>query len=347
MSYRKYFASNFFKIMNISKLPVMGLNYGSKFMDTEGNVFSRVKANECSQNGNYLLYAALCGGTIETVVSIKNGQKTTEPIVVPNNVFADGKGNYFLRAHVKTEEEVAAKATGAGCGYIIVREDKPEAWINGEQVDFPKTLTNELGVAYMFVDYAQYGKVCKQVNGYCTAVKVEPVLVLDVAAGEKIQSVLNGVKEHDTFIEEGFVAVQNMYHGESYSMKVAKLQKLYEYSHTLEGGIQVWKPKYAVQEWTWTSENIFGVLWGGFEFLAKAMINITDPNDTYGCNYDVFCGDDIANGSHQKLAVFLPKAPLPKAWLQEAGELKGYLASEEAVPKFAETLFPLEAYALA
>ena len=52
-------------------------------------------------------------------------------------------------------------------------------------------------------------------------------------------------------------------------------------------------------------------MWGSFEFLAKAAINVTDSEDVYGCNYDVFAGNDIARGSHKKLRRFMPAKPMP------------------------------------
>ncbi len=311
----------------------MGKCYGHKVMADNGDIFNRVEGTDCPQAGNFILTLLLCFGRVESVITIKDGEKVESPVFVPNSIFSDDKGTYFLLAKEKNEAEIAEKAAKNGCGYIINRGGVAEAWVNGEQVTFPAELTNEMGVTYKFVDYAKYAEICKRVNGYCTASKVEPVILLDIKAGERIQAVVNGVREHDTILEAGMVAVQNMYHGESYSMKVEKLMANYELDYVRENGMQVWKPKFAVQTWTWTSENVFGTLWGGFEFLAKAMINFTDPGDVYGCNYDVFNGNDLANGSHKKLAIFLPVKPLEKVWLTSPEAMSGHVDVLEGVPK--------------
>ncbi len=332
--------------MEALAFPRLSTGFGIKVMDNEGNIWSRVnEENKTKDHGNFIV----CGNTIETVVTIRNGKRTLNPVLVPNNVFSDEDGVSYLRAHEKNEAEIKAKAEAAGCGYIIARKYPDgtyvaEAWKDGEQVSFPQTLWNEMGVAYKFVDYATYGEICKRTHGYYLAQKIEPVYLLDTQAGEAVQAVINGVKEHDTFMEEGEVKVQNMYHGETYKMKVSKLTKLYEYAETTSEGIQVWKPKFALQSWTFTNENIFGILWGGFEFLAKAMINITDPNDIYGCNFEVFNGNDLAQGSHKKMKLFLPVEPLELDYFLIPEVAAGHGLSLEAVPKtdFVECPFPLE-----
>ena len=287
------------------------------------------------------------------VVKIGNKEKLY-PVWVPNQVFTDDAGQTYLLAKVETEKEVAKKAEKIGAGYIIVRDNVAEAWGNGEQVDFPSHLTNELGVRYMFVDFKSYGEVCKRVNGYCKAVKVEPVLVdASVKEGTPIESIVFGVREHDTILGAGMVLCQNKYHGETYQQNIEKLKKNYELVATDANGIQEWKPKNVVQEWTWTRENIFAVLWESFEFLSGAMININDPEDVYGCNYVVFNGNDVAPGSHRINEVYEPANPLPKAWLTEEVMDRSFDV-QEGVPKlrlilgmlpetdYVEVLKPLE-----
>lgn len=332
-------------IMEIKKFPVLSTGFGLKVMAENGEIYNRVSnEKEVSEKENLLVY----GTTIDTVLCIKNGKPQMMPVFVPNNIFSDAEGRSFLLANEKKEAEVALKAKEAGCGYIIARKQedgsfKAEAYYAGQLIDFPQTLWNELGVAYKFVDYAKYGEICKRVHGYYLAKKVEPIYVLDAKAGDYVKAVLNGVKEHETFVEEGETVVQNAYHGETYKMKLKKLKKLYVYAETTAEGYQLWKPKEEIQTWTFTSENIFGILWGGFEFLAKAMINLTDPSDVYGCNYTVFNGDDTANGSHQKLKLFLPANPLPESWLQTPEIAAGQHLTLEAVPKtdYIECPFPL------
>lgn len=334
--------------MEATKFPKLSTGFGLKVMADNGAVFNRVdNIMGCKPEGNFLV----CGNVIDTVASVRDGQVIITPIFVPNNIFTDENGQGYLRAHEDTEAEVSAKADDCGLGYIIARKqpDKTyvaEAWLNGEQVDFPTSLWNELGVEYKHVDYKNYGNVCKRVYGYYIAKKVEPVYVFDAAVGEKVQAVINGVKEHEAFIEKGETKVQNMYHGESYKMKLKKLKKLYYYFETTAEGIQIWKPKDEEQTWTYTKENVFGILWGGFEFLAKAMINLTDQSDVYGCNYDIFNDTDLAKGSHIKLKLFLPTMPLARTVLDNPQICAGQGLTLEAVPKtdYVEVPMPMEIY---
>lgn len=331
--------------MNIKKFPVLSTGFGLKLMAENGEIFSRVNNDEeNSDNDNLLVY----GTNIDTVICIKNGKPQLMPVFVPNSIFTDAEGRSFIQTKEKDEAEVALKAAEAGCGYIVARKQvdgsfKAEAYFAGLLIDFPQTLWNEMGVSYKFVDYAKYGEICKRVHGYYLAKKVEPIYVLDAQVGDCVRSVINGVKEHEAVVSEGETVVQNAYHGETYKMKLKKLKKLYFYAETTPEGYQLWKPKEEIQTWTFTTENIFGVLWEGFEFLAKAMININDPSDVYGCNYTVFNGDDTAKGSHQKLKLFLPANPLPESWLQTPEVLEGQHLTLEAVPKteYIECPFPL------
>ena len=332
--------------MEAYKFPKLSTRFGLKVMATSGEIFKRVdNITKCEAKGNFLL----CSSVIETVTSIKDGQITLLPVFEPNNIFTDVNGQGFLRATEKTEEADAAKAAENGLGYIIVRNNQAEAWLNGEKVPFPTTLWNELGVDYKFVDYKAYGEVCKRIHGYYIAKKVEPIYVFDTAAGDKVQAVINGVKEHETYVEEGETKVQNMYHGETYKMRLKKLRKLYVFDSTTADGIQIWKPRDEKQTWTFTNENVFGVLWGGFEFLAKAMINLTDPEDVYGCNYEVFNGNDLAKGSHLKLKLFMPLQPMPKTVLNNLSVCAGSVEASEAIPKmeteYIEVPLPMDLYA--
>lgn len=334
--------------MNANVFPKLSTGFGLKLMSIEGEIFSRVSNQEAvSESGNFIVV----GKTIETTTSVINGIRKMLPVFTPNNIFSDKNGNSFLRAHEKTEAEVAEKAQAAGCGYIIARQQPDESFVaeaffEGQQIDFPEVLCNELGVAYKYVDYAKYGEICKRIHGYYIAKKVEPIYVFDVEVGDKVQAVLNGVKEHETFVEEGDTVVQNMFHGETYKMKLKKLKKLYVYAETTSEGLQVWKPRDEEQTWTFTNENIFGILWGGFEFLAKAMINLTDPSDVYGCNFAVFNGDDISNGSHMKLKLFLPIMPMAEYYFETPKTLAGNGLSLGDVPKdeYMEVPLPSEVF---
>lgn len=258
--------------------------------------------------------------SIETVISLRDGKPVLKAIVQPNTVFMAETGDYFIRTLDESETEDAARAKEAGIGYLINREYSGggcEAIKNGEQVAMPQALTNEMGVTYNRVDFKTYGLACKNLFGYVEAKKVEPVYLISDKVGTPVSSVLNGVNEHAAVLKEGEVLVQNAYHGERYKQKRVKLEKNYEFSGELVAGYEMWKPREfdadgneLIQQWSITDENIFGPLWGSFEFLAKAALNVTDLNDVYGCNYDVFAGNDVAKGSHQKLRRFLPANPL-------------------------------------
>ncbi len=320
----------------IAKMPLLSTGFGPKVMDKSGKIWNRV-ANTTAKTGNYII----CGETVET---IQDGKKRRLPVIIPNNVFTDENGTCFIRAKEDNEASVRAKAKAAGCAYIIARETGAEAWMDGKQISFPTTLWNEMGVAYHFVDFKTYGYICKETHGYYMARKVEPIYLLNAKEGEAVQAVVNGVKEHETVLKKGEVKVQNMYHGETYKMKLKNLFRLYTYSETTPEGIQIWKPKDEEQMWTFTKENIFGILWGGFEFLAKAMINITDHDDIYGCNFEVFNGTDLAKGSHVKTKLFLPMNPQNMSREISSRVQAGYALPQEAIPKtvYVEVPFPLD-----
>lgn len=258
--------------------------------------------------------------TVDTVVSIKDGKPVLDAIWTPNTVFSDEKGRYFIRTLDENEATDAERAEASGIGYIINRQYSGggvEAIFNGQKVDMPKVLTNEFGVSYKLIEFKNFGLACRNLFGYVEAKKVEPVYLISEEVGTKVSSVPNGVNEHAAVLKEGEVLVQNAYHGERYKQKRTKLEKGYLPTDEFVCGYQVWRPKEVIQQWAITDENIVGPLWGSFEFLAKAAVNITDHNDVYGCNYDVFAGNDVANGSHEKLRRFLPANPMPEKYARE------------------------------
>ena len=258
--------------------------------------------------------------TIETVISIQDGKPVMKGIIQPNTVFMAETGDYFIRTLDEKEVDDGIRAKEAGIGYLINREYSGggcEAIKDGKLLPLPKTLTNEFGVTYNWVDFKIYALACKNLFGYVEAKKVEPVYLISDVVGTPVSSVLNGVNEHAAVLKEGEVLVQNAYHGERYKQKRVKMEKSYQPTGEVVGGYEVWKPrefdadgKELIQQWTITDENIVGPLWGSFEFLAKAALNVTDLSDVYGCNYDVFAGNDIAKGSHQKLKKFMPANPM-------------------------------------
>lgn len=299
------------------RLPAIGQPFGQLFQAMDGRLFKRIEAplNDCPEKGNYLVKAAIAGGKSSVEVSIVNGHPMPNPIWVPNSVFSDEEGRYLIRTLVGNEKVNAVKAAEIGIGYIINRQydgGGKEYWIDGKKMPFPKTLLNEFGVPYHTIDFKTYGLVCKALFGYVIAHKVEPVYFITDEVGTPVNSVVNGVNEHEDVVGKGEFLVQNMWHGERYKQKSQKFYEKYEFSGESLNGYEVWKPKYLEEEWTMTDENVVGPLWGGFEFLAKAAININRIDDVYGCNYNVFAGDDTAKGSYNKLRRFLPKKPLSR-----------------------------------
>ena len=53
-----------------------------------------------------------------------------------------------------------------------------------------------------------------------------------------------------------------------------------------------------------------GIAGGGFLFLPRPMINITDEDNVYAIRHEVFSGNEVILGSHKIIKRFLPKAPL-------------------------------------
>ena len=322
----------------IERLPLAGLPVGQMFESADGKIFRRVQGNTVSSKGNFLLHLRLGPGNIQATVSVVDGQVVANPLLVPNSVFSDGRKNYFILTREDDEEINAAKAFEVGCGYLVNRQYSGggiEAFSSqGKPCQMPRMLYNEFGVPYNFVDFKTYGLVCKALFGYVEAEKVEPVYLLSDVVGTKVKSVLGGGNEHEDVLQEGEVMVQNAYHGECYKQKREKLLKNYTPDGEING-IPVYRPKKIVQQWTMTEENIFGPLDGSFEFLAKAMINITNENNVYGCNYAVFAGDDTAIGSHKKLRRFLPEIPVSQ---KEASDV---LARCRNDANFAQEFLPL------
>lgn len=300
---------------SVNQLPPLGQAFGQFFQTSDGKLVKRIESslNDCPDTGSYLVKAAISGGKSSAEISIVNGQAVPNPIWVPNSVFSTENGQYLIRTLTNDEAFNAAKATEIGIGYIVNRQYEgggAEYWANGQKMPFPKTLFNEFGVPYHVISFKTYGLVCKALFGYVIAHKVEPVYFISDVPGTPVSSVVNGVNEHQAVLKDGEVLVQNMYHGERYKQKRTKFEGKYEFSGEKLNGYEVWKPKYLEEEWTITDENIVGPLWGSFEFLAKAAINVNDIDDIYGCNYAVFAGDDTAKGSHKKLRRFLPKNPV-------------------------------------
>ena len=158
------------------------------------------------------------------------------------------------------------------------------------------------------------------------------VYKLPSKVGDVIATVVNGVQEHTAVIEAGEIKVQNP-GGEAYKMKEKKLHKSYTYKETTPEGYEVWKPKNELKTWVRSGVNIICILWGAFEVLVTPMICIDDPNDTYGCNYQVFYGTDTMEATYQVRQIFLPVNPITKQPEISSVLADGHVRTLAGIPK--------------
>ncbi len=203
-----------------------------------------------------------------------------------NKIFRTVDNTVFTKIAAKDVENFKGN-------YITVINNKPVAVVDGQEVSFPQVLINEIGVEYRFVDFYQHGKEMAKKHGVFYAQKQENVRVWpNIKPGEILKTVIDGFEEHRVELKEGFVAIQNTVKNEFYSISAEELEARYEFVRH-EFDYELYKPKAGVvSEWAYSDINVFGVLWGGLEFLTTPMINITNPNDCYGCNYTVWWGND-------------------------------------------------------
>lgn len=215
-----------------------------------------------------------------------------------NKIFRDSKNNVYTR--ISTSD-----IAGFEGNFISVVNGKAVCRLNGNMVSVSDVLYNEIGVDYHFVSYKEHGLKMAKKHGVYKAVKQESIRVWrNVKPGEKLQSVIDGFVEHEIYLPEGFVAVQNVVKGEFYSISYELLAAKYEFVER-QFDFDVYKPKAdIVSEWVYSDVNTFGVLWGGLEFLTTPMINITNEADVYGCNYQVFWGWDGKLASYKVLGYF-------------------------------------------
>ena len=178
--------------------------------------------------------------------------------------------------------------------YITVIKDKAVAVVDGVEVPMPEILINECGVEYHFVEnFYEFGKKIARKNGLWKAHKQTPVRVFpNVQPGEKVTTVIDGFVEHEVDLQEGFVVIQNIKKGEFYTIHKDEQARKYTFSHK-EFDFEVWLPKAeTISDWAYSDLNVFGALWGGFEFIVTPMINISNPEDSYACNYYEWWGTD-------------------------------------------------------
>ena len=215
-----------------------------------------------------------------------------------NKVFRTAEGTVF------TKIDASKVSTFLG-NYITVIDNKAVAVVDGVEFPMPEVLYNEIGVEYHFVDFYAHGEKMAKKHGVYFAVKQEPIRVWkNVKPGETIRTVIDGYEEHSVALDENSVAAQNVVKNEFYAIPKKVLEEKYRYDHS-EFDYDLYVPKSdAVSQWVYSDVNVFGVLWGGLEFLTTPMINITNPNDCYGCNYIVWWGNDGRLSSYRVLGYF-------------------------------------------
>ena len=213
-----------------------------------------------------------------------------------NHTFRTTENVLFVKVNEKDVKE-----TG---NFITVKNNKAIALMDGKEVPMPEVLYNEIGVDYHFVDFYKHGQKMAKKHGVYVAVKQEPIRVWwNVKPGETIKTVIDGYEEHSVELDDTKVAVQNVVKNEFYAMPKEVLEKKYRFDHS-EFDFDLYVPKSdATSSWVYSDVNVFGVLWGGLEFLTTPMINI-DENDCYGCNYVVWWGNDGRLSSYKVLGFF-------------------------------------------
>ena len=215
-----------------------------------------------------------------------------------NKVFRSEDGTVFTKLNCKEVENFKGN-------YITVIDNKPVAVVDGREVSMPSVLYNEIGVEYYFVDFYAHGKKMAKKHGIYYGVKQEPVRIWkNVKPGEPIKTVIDGYEEHRVELGEDSVAAQNVVKNEFYAMPKSVLAEKYRFDHA-EFDYDVYVPKADnVSMWVYSDVNVFGVLWGGFEFLTTPMINITKESDCYGCNFIVWWGNDGRLASYKVVGYF-------------------------------------------
>ena len=216
-----------------------------------------------------------------------------------NQVFRSENGTVFTKLN-------SSEVEGFTGNYITVINDKAIAVVDGKEVPMPAVLFNEIGVGYYFVDFYQHGQKMAKKHGVYYGVKQEPIRVWkNIKPGENIQTVIDGYVEHEIpALDEKSVAAQNVVKNEFYAMPKSVLAEKYRFDHS-EFDYDLYVPKAdVVSQWVYSDVNVFGVLWGGFEFLTTPMINITKESDCYGCNYVVWWGNDGRLSSYKVVGYF-------------------------------------------
>ena len=302
----KSLLQNYESMYNIKKLPELGKPFGRIFMAEDGKLFCRIAGTDCPPDGNYVLHIEVGpNGSAENMAAISNAKAVAVPQWLPDKVFSDGAGNYYIVAAEENESLIAAKAQAAGCGYMINRRSVlPPAengveFIdkNGTRQDI-KVLFNEVGTPYRVVSLGFYGPTCKELFGYVEAEEIEPLVILSEVVGTPVAGL-------GSFLRQGEVLLKRLDYDEPFKLTREQLENGYE----ADGNI--WRPKSGrPQQWVKAAENICAPYGGGFLFLPRPMVNITDETNICAIRHEVFSGNEIILGSHRITRRFLPRTPL-------------------------------------
>ncbi len=212
-----------------------------------------------------------------------------------NNCFHTADGVHFLIATGITEVE--------GANYLVNRDGKIVAVVNGEETDVPEVVYNEVGVPYLIVqDLYALAKEKAKKNGVYIAVKQEPIRIWkDVKPGGVIRSVIDGFQEHAVELGDRQLAAQNVIKGEFYGIGKDVLAERYRFVRS-EADYDLYEPRAdKPTEWVYCDINICCPLWGGIECITTPMINISNPKDCYACNFIVWWGNDGRLNSYRVL----------------------------------------------
>ncbi len=241
-----------------------------------------------------------------------------------------------------------------GIGYYIIGSDEVEAAVeeginflsvrngtemfavaNGKEVPVPEVHINERGVSYHVVDIVKEAEKVASGEGKIIGRKLDRVKVyINSQAGESVSSILFGVREHGRVLQEGEFKVVNMTTREEYSFTWNYLMENYHIemnSCDEEGEFLVCFSKKET-EWVHIRKNVCFVCWGGLMYLVTPMVNITNWDDVYGCNYQIWYGSDVVPASY-KFVRFEPAGVTPEFAEVIAGKARELVFKLLTVPK--------------
>ncbi len=232
------------------------------------------------------------------IVCSEEGKFLVNDISVNNQIFTNNEGDKFFIALGKDAEA----AQFEGVNYLTIEDGKPKAYLKGDiEIGFPEYLMNEKGVGYHYISYKEEGFKLLKKRGGVWARKQASIIVYAPGSENLNQAVLNGFVEHHSEVPEGHLIATYTTGGETWHISPKYLAENYQKGGVFNGG-QVYTPRQLTPEqmakheglylWVHCPKNVFGILWGGFEFLVTPMINITKENDVYGCNYARWWGTD-------------------------------------------------------